>query len=120
VDTVGGAVFDAFLENLAPLGRLVAAGAASDLDDKPEIVTGPRVVHQLYFKGASIRGFMNGRLTDLWPATRERLFAMHQAGKFKLRFDDAPFQGIENIYDAIDRLLSSQSIGKVVVKLGEL
>jgi NADPH-dependent curcumin reductase CurA len=120
VDTVGGAVFDAFLENLAPLGRLVAAGAASDLDDKPEIITGPRVVHQLYFKGASIRGFMNGRLTELWPETRQRLFAMHQAGKFRLRFDDESFEGIENIYDAIDRLLSSQSIGKVVVKLGEL
>jgi NADPH-dependent curcumin reductase CurA len=120
VDTVGGGVFDAFLTNLAPLGRLVAAGAASDLEDKPELITAPRVVHQLYFKGASIRGFMNGRLTELWPATRERLFAMHAAGQFKLRFDDEPFEGIEDVYDAIDRLLSSQSIGKVVVKLGDL
>jgi NADPH-dependent curcumin reductase CurA len=120
VDTVGGAVFDAFLANLAALGRLVAAGAASDLEDKPELITGPRVVHQLYFKGASIRGFMNGRLTELWPATRERLFAMHAAGKFRLRFDDEKFEGLEDVYDAIDRLLSSRSIGKVVVKLGDL
>jgi NADPH-dependent curcumin reductase CurA len=119
VDTVGGAVFDAFLANLAPLGRLVAAGAASDLDGTPEIVTGPRVVHQIYFKGASIRGFMNGRLTELWPAAREKLFAMHEAGKLKLKFDSEPFEGLETVYDAIDRLLSSRSIGKVVVKLGD-
>jgi NADPH-dependent curcumin reductase CurA len=120
VDTVGGAVFDAFLENLAPHGRLVAAGAASDLAEQPEIISAPRVVHQIYFKGASIRGFMNGRLTELWPAAREKLFAMHAAGKLKLRFDSENFEGLENVYDAIDRLLSSRSIGKVVVKLGDV
>ncbi len=119
VDTVGGTVFDALLENLAPHGRLVAAGAASDLAEQPEIISAPRVVHQIYFKGASIRGFMNGRLTELWPAARERLFAMHSAGLLKLKFDTEPFEGLEGIYGAIDRLLSSRSIGKVVVKLGE-
>jgi NADPH-dependent curcumin reductase CurA len=120
VDTVGGAVFDALLQNLAPHGRLVAAGAASDLAETPEIVCAPRVVHQIYFKGASIRGFMNGRLTELWPAARERLFAMHAAGRLKLKFDSEPFEGLEDVYDAIDRLLSSRSIGKVVVKLGDV
>jgi NADPH-dependent curcumin reductase CurA len=119
VDTVGGAVFDAFLQNLAPHGRLVAAGAASDLAAQPEIIAAPRVVHQIYFKGASIRGFMNGRLTELWPAAREKLFAMHEAGKLTLKFDSEPFEGLEHVYDAIDRLLSSRSIGKVVVKLGD-
>jgi NADPH-dependent curcumin reductase CurA len=119
VDTVGGVVFDAFLENLAPHGRLVAAGAASDLAEQPEIIAAPRVVHQIYFKCASIRGFMNGRLTELWPATRERLFALYQSGKLTLKFDSEPFEGLETVYDAIERLLSSRSIGKVVVKLGD-
>jgi NADPH-dependent curcumin reductase CurA len=119
VDTVGGKVFDALLRNLAAHGRLVVAGAASDLEETPEIVCAPRVVHDIYFKGASIRGFMNGRLTELWPAARERLFAMHAAGQLKLRFDSEPFEGLEDVYDAIDRLLSSRSIGKVVVKLGD-
>jgi NADPH-dependent curcumin reductase CurA len=119
VDTVGGAVFDAFLDNLAPHGRLVAAGAAGDLSGEPEIITAPRVVHQIYFKNASIRGFMNGRLTAHWPATRARLFALHKAGQLQIHFDTEPFTGLEQIYDAIDRLLSSRSIGKVVVKLGD-
>jgi NADPH-dependent curcumin reductase CurA len=119
IDTVGGAVFDAFLKNLAPHGRLVAAGAAGDLSGVPEIVTAPRVIHDIYFKCASIRGFMNGRLGHLWPAAREKLFGLHAAGKLRLRFDAEPFEGLENVYGAIERLLSSRSIGKVVVKLGK-
>jgi NADPH-dependent curcumin reductase CurA len=45
VDTVGGAIFDAFADNLAVHGRLVAAGAAQDLEGRPEVVTAPRIVH---------------------------------------------------------------------------
>jgi len=119
LDTVGGEIFDAFLQNLAAHGRLVVAGAASDLAGSPELITAPRVAHQIYFKGASIRGFMNGRLTHLWPAARETLFALHSAGKLQLKFDQKPFQGLDEVFDAIDWLLASRSIGKVVVKLGD-
>jgi NADPH-dependent curcumin reductase CurA len=78
IDTVGGAIFDAFLDNLAVHGRLVAGGAAQDLEGRPEIVTAPRIVHKLYYKGASVRGFMNGLLTSHWPQARARLFALYQ------------------------------------------
>ena len=75
IDTVGGAIFDAFLDNLANHGRLVVGGAAQDLDGQPEIVTAPRVVHKLYYKAASIRGFMNGLLTEHWPEARAQMLA---------------------------------------------
>jgi NADPH-dependent curcumin reductase CurA len=117
IDTVGGGIFDAFLDNLAVHGRLVAGGAAQDLEGKPEIVTAPRIVHKLYYKGASVRGFMNGLLPDLWPAAREKLFGLHRDGKLHVTFDTPGFEGLEKIYDAIDRLLSGQSMGKVTVKL---
>jgi NADPH-dependent curcumin reductase CurA len=119
VDTVGGAIFDALLDNLAPLGRLVAAGAAAELAERPDVVTGPRVLHKLYFKGASVRGFMNGRLTRHWPAARARLFALHVAGDLHVQFDDCAFDGLQTVNDAIDHLLSSRSMGKVTVKLGD-
>jgi NADPH-dependent curcumin reductase CurA len=118
IDTVSGAIFDALLDNLAPHGRLVAGGAAQDLDGQPEIVTGPRVVHQLYYKAASVRGFMNGRLTAHWPAARERVFADFAAGKIQVHFDRREFQGIEQVCDAAEHLLSGRSMGKVVVRLG--
>jgi NADPH-dependent curcumin reductase CurA len=115
IDTVGGPIFDSFLDNLAVHGRLVAGGAAQDLEGKPEIVTAPRIVHKLYYKAASVRGFMNGLLPELWPAAREKLFALHMSGALHVTFDDTPFTGLESIYDAIEHLLSGRSIGKVTV-----
>jgi NADPH-dependent curcumin reductase CurA len=117
IDTVGGGIFDAFLNNLANHGRLVAAGAAQDLDGKPEIVTAPRVVHQLYYKGASIRGFMNGLLTAHWPAARETLFALRNEGKIAVTFDRSGFCGLEAVPDAVEWLLSGRSMGKLLVDL---
>jgi NADPH-dependent curcumin reductase CurA len=118
IDTVGGGVFDGFVDNLAPHGRLVAAGAASDLEGRPEVVTAPRIVHKLYYKGASVRGFMNGLLTERWPAARERLFALHAEGRLNVTFEETPFRGLPAVYDAVERLLSGASMGKVVVDLG--
>jgi NADPH-dependent curcumin reductase CurA len=117
IDTVGGAIFDAFVDNLAVHGRLVAGGAAQDLEGRPEVVTAPRIVHKLYYKAASVRGFMNGLLPQLWPAAREKLFALHDAGAVKVTFDCVAFVGLEQVYDAVERLLSGGSMGKVVVKL---
>lgn len=117
IDTVSGPIFDAFLDNVAPLGRVVVAGAAQDLDGKPEIVTGPRIATKLYYKGASVRGFMNGRLTDLWPEARQTLFGLHDAGKIAVTFDDTAFTGLAQVPDAVEHLLSGRSMGKVVVDL---
>jgi NADPH-dependent curcumin reductase CurA len=117
IDTVGGGIFDAFLDNLAVHGRLVAAGAAQDLEGRPEIVTAPRIVHKLYYKGASVRGFMNGLLTDRWPAARATLFELYARGQIRVVFDAQAFGGLPRVYDAVERLLSGQSMGKVVVNL---
>jgi NADPH-dependent curcumin reductase CurA len=117
IDTVSGDIFDAFLENLAVHGRLVAAGAAQDLEGRPEIVTAPRVVHKLYYKAASIRGFMNGLLTERWPDARTKLFDLYQSGQLKVTFDENHFNGLPEVYDAVEHLLSGRSMGKVVVNI---
>jgi NADPH-dependent curcumin reductase CurA len=117
IDTVGGATFDALLDHLAPHGRLVVGGAAQDLDGQPEIVTAPRIVHKLYYKGASVRGFMNGLLTPHWPAARAALFPLYESGRLEVVFDATPFHGLGAVPDAIEHLLSGRSMGKVVVGL---
>jgi NADPH-dependent curcumin reductase CurA len=117
VDTVSGIIFDAFLANIANHGRLVVGGAAQDLEGRPEIVTGPRIAHAIYYKGASVRGFMNGLLTPHWPAAREKMFRLFAERRIAVTFDDIPFHGLPGIYDAIEHLLSAQSMGKVVVDL---
>lgn len=117
IDTVSGTIFDAFLASMAPHGRLVVAGAAADLDGKPEIVTAPRIAHSIYYKGVSVRGFMNGLLTEHWPAARAKLFDLHAAGRIAVTRDDRPMHGIESIHTAVEWLLSGQSMGKVMVNL---
>ncbi len=117
VDTVSGTIHDAFLANLANHDRLVVAGAASDLEGKPEMVTAPRIANSIYYKCASVRGFMNGLLTPHWDDARQRLFALYEAGELKVHFDAAHFTGIEGIFDGVERLLSGKSMGKVVVDL---
>ena len=116
-DTVSGPIHDAFLDNLAPHGRLIVGGAAADLDGHPEIVSRPRIANKLYYKGASVRGFMNGLLADRWPAAREALFADFTEGNLKVCIDAVQFKGLEGVYDAVERLLSGQSMGKVLTDL---
>lgn len=118
-DTVSGSIFDAFLANLADHGRLVVGGAAADLEGRPEMVTAPRIAHAIYYKGASVRGFMNGLLTEHWPQARERLFALYAQGALQVHFDAMPFTGLEGVFGAVERLLSGRSMGKVIVNLGE-
>ncbi|MEM5518288.1 zinc-binding dehydrogenase [Henriciella sp. AS95] len=117
VDTVSGEIFDAFLANMAVHGRLVVGGAAQDLEGQPEIVTGPRIANSIYYKGVSVRGFMNGLLTDYWDDARTWMFDRFAAGDLKVEFDEPRFRGLEGVYDAVERLLSGQSMGKVVVDL---
>lgn len=118
IDTVSGAIFDAFLTNLAPHGRLVISGAASDMDGKPEIVTGPRIANAIYYKAASVRAFQNGRSTHLWPTARDRLFALRDAGKINVLFDPLENRGLESVAGAVERLASGRTMGKVIVRLG--
>jgi NADPH-dependent curcumin reductase CurA len=117
VDTVSGPIFDAFLDNIAPHGRLVVGGAAADLEGRPEIVTGPRIAHKLYYKAASVRGFMNGLMPALWPDARARMFDLYETGQLRVVFDQRRFTGLDGIFDAVEHLLSGQSIGKVSVDL---
>ncbi|OYY72593.1 zinc-binding dehydrogenase [Sphingomonas sp. 28-63-12] len=117
IDTVSGPIFDAFLANMAYRGRLVVGGAAQDLKGQPEVVTGPRIAHNIYYRGVSVRGFMNGLLTEHWPAARAKIFALYESGKVRVCFDEVEFGGLAGVYDAVERLLSGQSMGKVMVRL---
>jgi len=117
IDTVSGAIFDAFLANIANHGRLVVAGTATDLEGRPEVVSAPRIGNALYYKGASVRAFMNGLLTAHWPEARARVFDMFRQGELRICRDARSFDGLEGIYDAVEHLLSGRSMGKVLARI---
>ena len=118
LDSVGGETFDALLATLAPLGRLVVAGATCDRLP-PETVLQERAYNRLYWKGASIRGFMNWRLAEHHAAARAALLEMLAAGRLKPLIDPTVFAGLASVADAVDHLLAGNNVGKVMVRLAD-
>lgn len=45
------------------------------------------------------------------------IFDQYDAGKIRAWVDPKPFRGLDSIGDAVDHMLSGESIGKVVVDL---
>ena len=118
LDSVGGEIFDAMLANLAPHGRLVICGFTSDrLPTKK--VTQERIYTSLYWKAASVRGYMNYRFAEHAPAALARLINMTDEGEIKPLVSMPLLSGLESVADGVKRLLSGKNLGKVVVDLRE-
>jgi len=116
MESVGGRLFDVMVENLAPFGRLVVCGYTSDrVPTQP--VEHERIYTKLYWKAASVRGFMNYRFAEFAPDARGRLLDMHVAGEIEPLVDATSFVGLESVADAVEYLLAGKNVGKVVVDL---
>jgi hypothetical protein len=116
-DSVGGHVFDAFLDNLAMRGRLVISGHTSDFDQPIEDVMQPRIYRKLYWKSASVRGFQNQAFGEYFDDAARRILDLYYAGRIQALVDPTPFVGLERTADAVEYLLAGRNAGKVVVTL---
>ncbi len=118
IDSVGRGMFDTFLSNLANRGRLIVVGLASELADETfEKIHAPRVYESMYWKGASVRCFMNHLYKEKHNDARAYLFDQYQKGQLEVKIDQTKFEGIESIAAASRYLLDGQSCGKVIAKL---
>ncbi|MEH2035070.1 quinone oxidoreductase family protein [Nostoc sp.] len=115
-DCVGKTVFDTCVDNLAVRGRLVVVGFISEYAKNVEQITQPRLYHQLFWKAASVRGFLMPHYKEYMAEARDRLLNLFYTNKLKVAVDPTQFQGIESIPDAVEYLLSGQNCGKVVVR----
>jgi NADPH-dependent curcumin reductase CurA len=116
-DTVGGKLFDSLLANLATFGRLIVSGFAADMHVEPEIVSGPRVYHALYWKNASIRSYQNALYKPFHREAALRLLQMYLVGDLKIRVDPVVLEGVENVPEAIDIFRTGKTLGKQVIRL---
>ncbi|MEQ8507640.1 MAG: zinc-binding dehydrogenase [Rhodospirillaceae bacterium] len=116
-DSVGGAIYDAFVDNLAIKGRLVISGYTSEVGKPWEQITGPRLYQKLYFRSASVRAFINPHFEAFHPDAAERLIGMYQRDELTVFVDPVSFVGLEDVPGAVQHLLSGKNLGKVVVKL---
>ncbi|WP_375511343.1 zinc-binding dehydrogenase [uncultured Nostoc sp.] len=115
-ECVGKDVFDICVDNLAVRGRLVVVGFISEYAKNPQQITQPRIYHQLFWKAASIRGFLMPHYKEYIPEARDRLLNLFYTGKLKVAVDQTQFKGIDSISNAVEYLLSGHNCGKVVVR----
>jgi NADPH-dependent curcumin reductase CurA len=118
-DTVGGALFDALLDNLNTFGRLIVSGFAADMYVDPEIVSEPRVYHKLYWKNASIRSYQNALYKPFHRDAALRLLAMYLDGKLNIRIDPVILEGIEKVPEAIEIFRRGKTLGKQVIRIAD-
>jgi NADPH-dependent curcumin reductase CurA len=116
-DSVGGEIFDAFVDHLAMRGRLVVSGHTSDFDKPVENIPHPRMYRKLYWKSASVRGFQNQSFPEFFDEAAERILDLYYRGLLQAWVEPQPFAGLEQVSDAVEYLLSGRNTGKVVIKL---
>jgi NADPH-dependent curcumin reductase CurA len=116
-DCVGKQVFDTCVENLAMRGRLVVVGYISEYGKSVEKITQPRIYHQIFWKAASVRGFLMPLYQEYAAEARDRLLNLFYSGKLQVAVDSTQFNGIKSIPTAVKYLLDGQNCGKVVVRL---
>ncbi|HPF25932.1 MAG TPA: zinc-binding dehydrogenase [Steroidobacteraceae bacterium] len=116
-DTVGGEVFDAFVDHLAQRGRVIISGHTSDFDQPVEDVPQPRIYRKLYWKSASVRAFQNQAFPEYQANATHKMLALYYRGDLKPQVDPTPFVGLESVADAVDHMLAGRNIGKVVIRI---
>lgn len=116
-DTVGGEIFDAFLDHLAMRGRLIISGHTSDFDKPDEPVQQSRLYRKLYWKSASVRAFQNPAFPEFFDDAARRILDLYYQGKLEVLVDPAQFRGLDSVADAVEHLLAGRNSGKVVVRL---
>jgi hypothetical protein len=118
-DSVGGRTFDILVDNLGIRGRIIISGYTSEVGKPLQMVTAPRPWTKLYFKSASIRGFINPHFQEFWPDAAERLLAAYYAGDLTVVVDPTPFVGLEAVPDAVAQLMAGRNRGKIVIRLDQ-
>jgi len=116
-DSVGGEIFDAFVDHVAFRGRVVVSGHTSDFDKEVEPVPQPRAYRKLYWKSASIRGFQNQAFPEYFDDSAKRILDLCYGGQLRALVDSTPFVGLDRVADAVEHLLAGKNAGKVVIRL---
>lgn len=115
-DCVGGSVFDTCVDHLAIRGRLVVVGFISEYAKIPQVTPQPRIYHKLFWKAASVRGFLMPHYAEQMVAARDRLLKLFYTDQLRVAIDPTLFCGIESIPTAVEYLLGGKNMGKVVVQ----
>ena len=116
METTGGSLRPVLLDCIARRGRFLLCGSANSINPK-EGVPPLDALRQIYWKSASIRAFQNVHFRENDAEAADELYGAFARNEITVRIDDRRFEGLAAIPDAVEHLLSGDSMGKVVVSL---
>jgi NADPH:quinone reductase-like Zn-dependent oxidoreductase len=128
LEGVGGTMLKVALECLGPEGRLLQIGYISEYphtDQDTESVNTNLNVAELFWKKQTVHRGKQTIYGNAWPkefglvaGCKSRVLDLFAEKKLESIVDKSPkFVGLESVSDAINHMLSGNTIGKVVVKI---
>lgn len=129
LEGVGGKMLQIALDNLTPKGRLLQIGYISEYPHNPEAKAESSKnevdASDLFWNSKTITRGQQTIYGNAWPKDygavancKDRVLGLYEEGKLRSLVDDkAKFVGLETVTDAINHMLSSKTIGKVVVQI---
>jgi NADPH-dependent curcumin reductase CurA len=112
-DNVGGPTMDSALAHMAPFGRIIACGAISQYNKKPDERYGMKNMFQIIGNQLRIEGFIVTRWASEFAETTQQLCKMIKEGKLKSKYTTV--NGFENVPSALRGLFSGENTGKYIV-----
>jgi len=118
-ESVGGAMLDTVLDAMAVRGRLCIIGAMSRYASGWAPPEGLHAGFQdkLLWKSVSAIGFFLPHYAKHFRTHLQRLVALEEAGLLPVQVDGERFCGLNRAADAVARLQSGHSAGKVVLQI---
>jgi NADPH:quinone reductase-like Zn-dependent oxidoreductase len=129
LEGVGGKMLQIALDNLTPKGRLLQIGYISEYPHNPEAKAESSKnevdASDLFWNSKTITRGQQTIYGNAWPKDygavancKDRVLGLYEEGKLRSLVDDKEiFVGLETVTDAINHMLSSKTIGKVVVQI---
>ena len=116
-DNTAGIIHDAVMQNLATHARITICGTVSLADRFGQPDVGERFLRQILVSRARIQGFLVSDYQRHYQEGWTRLANWYRHGQLKCEYDIV--EGLENTPKAFLRLLTSQNLGKQLVKVNQ-
>lgn len=116
-DNVGGWILDAVLRLVNNYSRIVACGAISGYNSKPEEVEKSKIQNygNLIMRRGTYKGFIYFDYIKKFPQAIQELMGLMNDGK--MYFQDDVTEGLENAPLALKKLFTGKNTGKTMVKV---
>jgi NADPH-dependent curcumin reductase CurA len=115
IDNTAGPIHDAVMQNLALHARIVLVGSISLAGKFGQPDIGPRFPRQILMARARVQGFLATDYQSRQEEARTRIAEWYRTGKIRTKYDFA--EGLEKTPQAFLRLLTSQNLGKQLVRV---